>query len=109
MKFAPPKKSEEPATLNFDCSIQDMQLIGQIMQRAMEYHKDHTSLNADHMLVAVDITALHCNGTPLKLLQFLMCDKTDFIAEFTGIQKHIDRATGQLRGEWRPMFAEVKQ
>ena len=92
--------------LNFDMPQADTALIGQIVVRAQELARGVAgALQFDHMMAAMDLATCHCNGTPLKLLQLLMCSDDDFTHDFCGIGLHIDRRTGKFFNGFRPRMA----
>ena len=90
--------------LTFECTSEDFYLIGKITQRCYEMAKAH-GVEIDYMICQMDITACHCNGTPLKLLQLLMSDNGDFAHDFCGIGNNIDRSTGKLLNFFVPRFS----
>lgn len=92
------------AEFNFNASPQDWALINSIVARGIEMGSRH-GVKVDYMTAAMDLMTLHCNGMPLKLLQLLMSDESDFARDFTGIGIHIDRATGRLKNDFVPRFA----
>ena len=93
--------------INFKCSPQDQALIGQILKRGMDMARDF-NVKLDHVTLAMDIVACHCNGTPLKLLQMLMSDPSDFSHDLLGITRFIDRESGKMREGFKPHFADTK-
>lgn len=95
--------------LSFDCSLNDKILIGKIVQRATEMASQAgVKEGIDFMTLAMDITACHCNGTPIKLLQLLMSSPEDFSHDVTGIGRFIDRNTARLMNDFQLRFAENK-
>lgn len=90
--------------LNFTAAREDQELIGKIVARGIHLGQEF-NVKMDHLTCAMDITAIHCNGTPLKLLQFLMSDNVDFSHDFLGIILHIDRNTGKLNRNFSPRFS----
>lgn len=90
--------------VNFDCSLEDKKLIGKILSRGMAMGKQY-NVEFDHVTLAMDITAVHCNGHPLSLLQWLMSSDVDFSQDWLCINRHIDRNTGKLHG-YQPLFAK---
>lgn len=92
--------------INFKCSPEDGALIGLIVKRGIEMGREF-NVPLDHLTMAMDITACHCNGTPLKLLQMLMSDPSDFSHDLLGITRFIDRKTGKLCGGFVPRFADT--
>lgn len=104
-----PHEESKTPTFNYDMSPQDRALIAQIVQRGIEMARSVGAVGVDAMLATMDIATLHCNGTPLKLWQFLASDNDDFAHDFTAIGRFIDRRAGVLTGGVKLRFAEKKQ
>lgn len=103
-----PTSAEQRAALNCELSNTDALLIGQITKRVQELFAEVDPKAAetfDSVLCIMDIAAVHCNGTPLKLLQLYMSGNDDFTHDVLGIGVHIDRSTGKLRNGFKPRFA----
>lgn len=103
-----PHEESKKSTLDYNCSPQDILLIGKIAQRGVEMGAE-VGVGIDYRLAMQDIATVHCNGTPLKLWQFLASDPNDFSHDFTAIGRWLDRKTGRLGGGVRLLFAEMKQ
>jgi hypothetical protein len=56
----------------------------------------------NYITVALDLTACHCNGTPLNLERLLNADSFNFVHDVVGINRHLDRDTGKLTGFFLP-------
>ncbi len=81
--------------INWNTTLEEDQLIGKIVDRAL---KSFTELNygGSRMDLNMDITATHCNGTPLDLEKFLQFDEFNFAHDLFGIINNINRETGEL-------------
>jgi hypothetical protein len=90
---------------SFSTSAEDAKLIRLIVDRAME-HRGAVAAGLDRMCLSMDITAAHCNGNPLRLLELLNADAFNFTHDVFGIVRHIDRETGKLGGCFRPRFTQ---
>lgn len=90
-------------SINWRITEEDTTLIGGIVDRA-----EGAGLVADRMASVMDITAVHSNGCPLKLAELLSGADFDFMHDFTGIARHIDRTTGKPDDCFLPRFAEVQ-
>lgn len=95
----------KPATrpdigVQFNCAPEDHRTIAKIAQRAVAMNPDYDFRTAD-----MDVTACHCNGTPLRLTALLGADAFNFAHDVFGIARHIDRETGRLAGCFVPRFA----
>lgn len=53
----------------------------------------------------MDITAAHCNGCKLKLVELLEAEDFDFAHDVSGIRSHINRENGRLEGQFLPRYA----
>lgn len=109
-----PLAERPPGTINFTCSAVDMDLIARIVMRIAEIAKDRgfvpeAGYYFDPIIAAADIASVHCNGCPLRLYAWIMSEPTDFMEDYAGIVRHVNREAGGINGEWRPRFAETKQ
>ena len=97
-KLTPLAKAAYAATqpeLNFTMSAADMELCGKIAARGIAQAKAQ-GVELDHITCLMDICALHCNGTPLHLLRWLMSDNADFSDDFIRMGLNINRTTGKM-------------
>jgi len=90
--------------INFDCSENDAQLVIHIVNRALELVAPH-KVKIDSVESTMDIVATHCNGCPLDLFAFLLSNNNDFMHDFSGIYRFIDRKTGKLTNNFLPRCA----
>lgn len=95
--------------LNWEGSPEDYKLVIQIAVRGCEAARAQGVTHLTEEATARDIMCAHLNGCPLKLMQFLMADATDFRHDFVGIGVHLDRTSGKLLNDFKPIFAETKQ
>lgn len=95
--------------LSYACSNADMHLIFEIAARAIAMYEAHGLPTPTPYDIAIDVATVHCNGNPLKLMQFVMSDNADFQHDLAGLRIHLDRKIGALKNGWKPIFAEVKQ
>ena len=87
--------------VRFNASAGDSDLIGLIAQKA---HKSfHSQTLMDYIM---DITAVHCNGNPLRLEDLLAADNLDFAHDVLGIANNLDRKTGKLKNCFVPRFSK---
>jgi hypothetical protein len=95
--------------MNLDTSQEETSLIMKITDRAMKLYAN-AGVKADRISIELDITACHCNGTPMRL-QDWADTKSDFdlIHDVQGISNHISRKTGQLNGHFLPRFAKPQR
>ena len=85
-------------TINFNCSKEDNEFIRKIIKRIHELHPDEFN----HMDISMDLTACHCNGTPLDLNKFLNFDDFNFNHDVFGISNNISRVSGELSNFFLP-------
>jgi hypothetical protein len=90
--------------INFAATKDDADIIQKIAVRAVSVYK-RNGLRIKLMDVAMDITATHLNGCPLKLKELLEADDFNFIHDISGISGHIDRETGKLTRCFDPRFS----
>ena len=89
--------------INLDVSRKDGVKIDAIMLRAMKV------LPPGHitpLMLALDLTACHCNGNPLDLDELLNASTGQFIHDIVGICRHIDRETGKLGDCFSPRYSK---
>jgi hypothetical protein len=55
--------------------------------------------------VQMDLAATHANGCPLRFDDLLKADDFNLLHDVLGIDRHLDRATGQLTGFFSPRFS----
>lgn len=88
------------ATINFECSKADYQLIHKIVNRVMKF-----KINGyDRVTCDMDLIACHANGNPLDLQRLLDADDFNFCHDVLGIRQHINRETGKLENCFVPRF-----
>lgn len=61
--------------------------------------------NVSIMQVAMDVSAVHLNGCPLRLEELAEAENFHFAHDVVGILRHLDRETGQLRDCFVPRYA----
>jgi hypothetical protein len=91
--------------VRFDCSTTEREIILQIAQRAIGMGLVKPSDDDALRSAQMDIAAVHCNGTPLRLNAFCWADNFNFVHDFRGIERHLNRATGRLENQFLPRFA----
>lgn len=87
--------------LNWNCSEEDDKLIDHIATRYLEFKP-----LAVKGKVIMDLTACHCNGTPLDLESLLDAEDYEFMHDMNGIRNYIDRDTGKLEQCFQPRHAK---
>ena len=84
---------------------EDTLKIMEIMDRAEELANEVGATTPDRMTLSMDLTAAHLHG-PLDLEQLLAFPEGDFLHDVYGIERHIDRTTGDL-GTFLPRCAKA--
>ena len=100
-----PVKEESMNMINFDATPEDQELIRKIAERAVLTSAEFGVIR-DALDVRMDITACHLNGNPLRLADLLIADDFNFGHDVCGIERHLDRTTGQLMNCFSPRFSE---
>lgn len=94
-----------PNYVTFDVTREDADLLAAILKRAKREAKK-VGIELDSLSCHMDLTACHANGCPLKLQALLDADGFNFVHDVWGIQRHINRTTGQLENCFLPRFAK---
>ena len=87
--------------LNFDTGPDDSEKIVQIVDRVLCEIPEY----GERMDVHMDVSACHCNGTPLALDTLLAADRINFAHDVLGIRRHINRRTGTIGNCFVPRCA----
>ena len=98
------RREDRHMEIQWDVSKKDAKVIAEITNRAAAIFAKHDA-PFDRTQFAMDVTAVHRNGCPLKLRDLLASEAFDFSHDIEGIQRHIDRSTGRLGGEFLPRCA----
>lgn len=91
--------------ISFSVTKDESNIIISIVDRA-EKMAAKFGRSFDRMSCHMDVTATHANGTPLKLAELLAADDANFAHDVFGIERHIDRRTGELTDCFLPRFAQ---
>lgn len=95
----------QECTVQFTATQEERKLIRRIVRRGRALAIAHEiPLGEDTASLEMDIEAAHCNGTPLRLEDFLAADDFNFAHDFFGIRGHMDRTTGKLMHCFLPRF-----
>jgi hypothetical protein len=86
-------------------TLNDSLLIDDIIARAAVLEITHKWTYSRKRL-QLDLTATHLNGCPLDLHKLLQFDDFNFTHDITGIARHLDRTTGELRDCFVPRCAK---
>ena len=90
--------------VSFLTTPEDGLLIQSIAERASaKAHEAGLLISVQHFMM--DIAAVHCNGTPLKLMSLRDADDFNFVHDVFGIYRHLNRQTGKLEDCFVPRFA----
>lgn len=90
--------------ISFRVSDADAALIRYIAARAVAKCIG-IGIEYDQKTAEMDLTAVHCNGTPLRLADLAKAKNPDFSHDVLGIRKHLNRKTGQLDDLFQPRSA----
>lgn len=86
-------------TINWNVTTEDFDAIAAIARRA------RTDLGLEQRSTLMDLNATHANGNPLDLAGLLTASPGDFAHDVGGIQRYIDRETGQLTEFFTPRYS----
>lgn len=89
--------------ISFNASDDDQDLIHQIVRRADELGLIYP--NYSKMTCSMDLTAVHCNGNPLRLRELLAADDFNFMHDICGIAACLDRDTAKFTKDFSPRFS----
>jgi hypothetical protein len=93
-------------TISFRVSAADAKVIRKIAVRAQALLKKHNpSIRTTIQHWAMNVTACHANGNPIRLHDLLEADDFNFAHDVFGIDRHISRETGQLLNHFSPRFS----
>lgn len=90
--------------VNWNAPEGDIRLAGQVANRAVKVWRE-MGRELDYQQISLDLVACHANGCPMDFAAMLAAGESDFVHDIAGIQRHIDRETGQLRDCFLPRFA----
>lgn len=89
--------------INTTCDKKEMDLIVAIVNRVKKNHEEE--IMVDEIGLEMDLAACHLNGVPLDLDGLLGASDSDFGHDVFGIQRYIDRKTGELMDCFLPRYA----
>jgi hypothetical protein len=97
------------AEVSFKVTNHEAETIDAIADRALRMAQAHRSKRAAGSKLdwTMDITATHANGCPMKLHALLEADDFNFAHDVFGIERHLNRSTGQLEHCFLPRYADV--
>ncbi len=91
--------------ISFDVSEYDETLISDIADRAFDLIRKHGG-QVSKLDTIMDLTAVHANGNPLRLEDLLAADDFNLLHDVCGIERHLNRKTGQLENHFSPRFSK---
>lgn len=100
--------------VRFDIHREEAKLVLEIAGRAVQQARKtlmatNGRVESDMLRIqdwAMDITACHANGCPLRLRELLLADDFNFAHDVFGIRQHLNRDSGRLDGLFVPRFAQ---
>lgn len=96
-------------TASFKVSKKEGRTVAQIVDRAVRKASSDSVLPAgyfDREELSMDLIACHANGCPLDFDRLLIAPDFDFSHDINGIQRNIDRMTGELKNHFVPRCAK---
>ncbi len=91
--------------INFNASRDDRRQIELIVERAKRIAHEAGRESFDQESLEMDLTACHLNGCPLDLQKLANADDFNFAHDVFGIERHMNRTTGQLENHFFPKCA----
>jgi hypothetical protein len=89
--------------MNMTVNLEERALICGIAKRFISLLKNMGQ--TEQISIAMDLTATHTNGCPLRLKELSESDDFNFLHDVIGINQNLDRNTGKLMNCFRPRFA----
>jgi hypothetical protein len=89
--------------ISFTMTKADAVLLAAVVARVNLKDRMTPSAQRDFMM---DVQATHANGCPLDFTKWLSFDDFSFWHDVRGIQRHIDRQSGELRNCFLPRCAK---
>lgn len=93
------------ADISFHVSAEDAELIDKIVVRGRRLDNKRLGKGPTRLHCVMDLTAIHANGTPLRLADLLAADDFTFTHDWFGIRRNLDRETGTLINHFLPRCA----
>lgn len=98
------------STPSFECAHSERDAANRIARRAFALRKAFaardTSRNIPDVLsMQMDLVATHANGCPLDFQRLEAADDFNLLHDVLGIERHLNRDTGQLQDFFLPRFA----
>lgn len=97
-------KQNHPMDIARDAAMATIQ---KIADRAVHVYADH-DVRVERRDVLMDISAVHFGPQKLRLDDLLAADDFNFMHDVTGINRHLDHETFELRDSFRPRFSQHK-
>lgn len=94
--------------IKWAASKEEHDTIAKILDRYQEHHQSlgvPKQYQRSRMDLLMDLEATHCNGCRLDLSRLLEADDFNFMHDMIGIQKHLNRKTGELEDCFVPRYA----
>lgn len=79
---------------------EELNIVMEIVKRAV-----NAGIYDDVLMADMDISAV-CAHCPLRLADLLSADQFNFAHDLAGIQRHLNRRTGELEDFFLPRFAQ---
>ncbi len=98
-------------TVSFDCTDDEREAAKNIAARAVSIRRQagirvSKGAEMDHMM---DLIATHANGNPLDFDKMLAADDFNLAHDVFGIERHLDRSTGELTNFFSPRCSKREQ
>lgn len=94
-------KESEVFNINFNSTKDDTGIVWRIAHRAVD-----NGIYDEPKDAAMDVTATHLNGNPIRLQDLLDSDDGTFNHDLSGIKRYLNRETGELTDFWTPRMSK---
>lgn len=91
--------------VSFRVTKRERAILDRIVERAVRLAAKGGQPIRDRLSFDMDLTACHCNGNPLRLMDLLGASDADFGHDVFGIARYLDRDTGSLTNCFSPRFS----
>lgn len=99
------KKTPAVEAPSFDTTRHEFDLIQRIVDCSMGLSTARRLDQWTRMDMAMDLSAVHANGNPLRLEALLVADDFNFAHDILGIRHNLNRETGKLGNFFSPRLS----
>lgn len=93
----------------FTATKEEGEIISKIARKFCDIANNKGWKCCDAIDVEMDIEAVHCNCIPLRLEDMLNADEFSLIHDICGINRNLNRETGQIENFFLPRFSKPEK